>query len=77
MMKRTVLCLLVLGVSVSVRAAPVVPVDAVRQHAKQRHDALIQDGFNFTHSSRLAANETVPRRLDLIIPEAGEHVLSL
>jgi len=67
----------VLGASVSVRAKPLVPADAVRQHAKQRHDALIQDGFNFTHGWRLAAGETVPRRLDLIIPEAGEHVLSL
>lgn len=77
MMKRTVLCLVVLGVCFSARATPIVPVDAVRQHAKQRHDALIQDGFNFTHSSRLAAGEKLPRRLDLIIPEAGEHVLSL
>jgi dienelactone hydrolase len=74
---RTVLCLVVLGISLPARAAPPVPPDAVRQQARAHHDALIQGGFNFTHGWRLAADEKLPRRLDLIVPESGEHVLSL
>jgi dienelactone hydrolase len=76
-MKRAVLCLLALGSSILARADPPVPTDAARQEAKRRHDVLVQDGFNFTHGWHVAAAEKLPRRLDLIIPETGEHVLSL
>lgn len=74
-MKFTLLCLLVVA-SLPARAAPPVPDDAVRQEAKRRHDALIRDGFNFTRGWRIPAAEA-PRRIDVIFPETGEHVLSL